>query len=371
MKSNAKSKIIILITLGIVFILLTINSTNLILDTGNSYPCSEYSNDISFIKENLKTSQVSEPIFIDGNSGWVDFKNDGNCTGSGTYSDPYIIEDLVIDGRGSKNGENCIWIENSNVYFTIENCTLYNAISQFPPGEYKAGIKLSNVNNSLIIMNNCSWTYYGIYLSLCYHNIIARNIADMNYRFGIGITVSNNNIISGNSATNNMLDGISCGGNNNIISGNNASNNGVSGIYVYGVNNILSENTISFNVVNGINSVNSHENKITENTISFNGANGIYLEGSNWNDITENNVFNNSQFGIYLKSSDENIISANILQGNDGCFIEIDCEGNTFSDNGDCIYSQDDGIIPGYNLFVLFGILSVVVFILSKKLKKS
>lgn len=371
MKSNAKSKIIILITLGIVFILLSINSTNLILDTGNSYPCSEYSNDISFIKENLKTSQVSEPIFIDGNSGWVDFKNDGNCTGSGTYSDPYIIEDLVIDGRGSKNGENCIWIENSNVYFTIENCTLYNAISCYPPGEYKAGIKLSNVNNSLVIMNNCSMTYYGIYLSGCYHNIIARNTANYNYRFGIGIVVSNNNIISGNTANNNMLDGISCGGNSNFISGNNASNNGVSGIYVYGVNNFLSGNAISFNSVNGINLVASHRNKITENIISFDDANGIYLEGSNWNDITENKVFNNSQFGIYLKNSDDNIVSGNTLQGNDGCFIEIDCVGNTFSDNGDCIYGQDDGIIPGYNLFVLFGILSVVVFILSKKLKKS
>jgi len=36
--------------------------------------------------------------------------------------------------------------------------------------------------------------------------------------------------------------------------------------------------------------------------------------------------------------------------------------------NGD---GDGDGIIPGYNLFLLLGILSVVIIIMSKKLKKS
>ena len=63
----------------------------------------------------------------------------------------------------------------------------------------------------------------------------------------------------------------------------------------------------------------------------------------------------------------------NILIGNDECIIEEDCVGNTFSDNGACTYGQGDGngVIPGYNLIFLIGILSVVSIILSKKLKKT
>ena len=38
------------------------------------------------------------------------------CSGSGTWGDPYIIEDLVIDGEGITDG---IEIRNSNVFFKI------------------------------------------------------------------------------------------------------------------------------------------------------------------------------------------------------------------------------------------------------------
>ena len=64
--------------------------------------------------------------------------------------------------------------------------------------------------------------------------------------------------------------------------------------------------------------------------------------------------------------------------GNSICISEYkNCQGNKFSDNGSCTYGETDGEsdgeqpIPGYNLFFLLGILSVVVIILSKKLKKS
>ena len=80
--------------------------------------------DISLKNLNLKSSKISKKIYIDGNQGWIDFRNAGNCTGSGTYSDPYIIKDLVIDGESSGN---CILIENSDGYFLIQNCTLYNS----------------------------------------------------------------------------------------------------------------------------------------------------------------------------------------------------------------------------------------------------
>jgi hypothetical protein len=58
----------------------------------------EIINKIRSTNEFLKTSEVSGKIFINGTSDWVDFKNAGKCSGEGTYSIPYVIEDLVIDG---------------------------------------------------------------------------------------------------------------------------------------------------------------------------------------------------------------------------------------------------------------------------------
>jgi len=148
-KSNAKSKIIILFTLGILFALVPMIAVNLSFITANSNKSSDYSDECNFDNENLKISAVSGKIHILNNSGWIDFKNDGNCTGNGTYSDPYLIEDLVIDGQGSGG---CIQIANSDVYFKIENCTVY-----YSGGEtYNDGIVLDRVSNGSLINNNVS-----------------------------------------------------------------------------------------------------------------------------------------------------------------------------------------------------------------------
>ena len=102
MKSNAKIKIVmLLITLGIFFALVPIITTNLGFIDGNSIKSLDYSDDINLDNENLKISVLSEKIHIINNSGWIDLRNADNCTGQGIYSDPYVIEDLEIDGGGS------------------------------------------------------------------------------------------------------------------------------------------------------------------------------------------------------------------------------------------------------------------------------
>ncbi len=66
MKSNAKLKIISLITFGILFAIVLMIIVNPSLTTGNS-------KEITFDKEKLKISAVSGKIHIINNSGWVDF----------------------------------------------------------------------------------------------------------------------------------------------------------------------------------------------------------------------------------------------------------------------------------------------------------
>ncbi|MFX1461531.1 MAG: NosD domain-containing protein, partial [Promethearchaeota archaeon] len=212
MKLKAKLKIIILITLGILFALAPRSTINPSLITGNN-------NVINLDNENLKISAVSGKIHIINNSGWIDFRNAGNCTGNGTYSDPYVIEDLVIDGGGSGS---CILIENSDVYFKIENCTVYDSGDIW--GD--AGIKLLGVSNGTLISNNASINYSGIFLKYSNYITISGNIASNNIYHGMVLEDSNYNNISGNIACNNTWDGIRLSlSDNNTISENTISSN--------------------------------------------------------------------------------------------------------------------------------------------------
>ncbi len=77
--------------------------------------------------------------------------------GAGTWSNPYVIENVTIDANGGSYG---IGIDNSNVYFRIKNCTIINATLS----SNSAGIGINNVTNGLIIGNNCSFNAVGIYL---------------------------------------------------------------------------------------------------------------------------------------------------------------------------------------------------------------
>ena len=56
------------------------------------------------------------PVFIDGNgtNNWVWAVSQPWCHGSGTWDDPYTIENLIINGNGA---EACIKIRDSNAFF--------------------------------------------------------------------------------------------------------------------------------------------------------------------------------------------------------------------------------------------------------------
>jgi len=327
MKSNLKLVKVILFTLGILYIFFPIIANNLNYIIGNSDNTMTYGVDFSLDNENLKFSKVSGPIYIDNNepsSNWSVAEGAGLCTGNGTYSNPYIIEDLVINGGGSGS---CILIENSDVYFRIENCTVYNA-----GGDPDAGILLSHVNNSQLIGNTASDNgEYGICLFFSDYNNISGNTANDNGNEGIKLINSDYNIVSGNIANSNYDGGIG-----------------------------LSES--DYNIVSG-------------STTRYNDAYGIALASDSNNNHISGNTANDNYYGIYLSLSDYNTISGNTLIGNTECIIEENCQRNTFSDNGDCTYGESDGegdgAIPGYNIFFLLGILSILVILISKGVKKT
>ncbi len=296
MQYNLKTKTVFFMILGIIFALSLIINNNLNFNAGNSDKSSEYSDDINFDNENLKISALSGKIHIDTN--WTAAKNAGICTGNGTYSEPYVIEDLVIDGGYSGN---CIWIRNSDVYFRIENCTLYNSGANY--GD--AGIRLIKVSNGQIIDNDCSNNRnFGIFLSnYCNNNTISGNTANSNDN-GIVLSYSDNNTLSGNIANNNYnwygIDLYSS--DNNTLSGNNATSNLNGIVLFYSDNNILSENIANSNNYNGIYLHGSHYNTVTQNMMkynSFTGGAGLGIpatgDSSSGNSIFLNCFINNSK----------------------------------------------------------------------------
>ena len=236
------------------------------------------------------------------------------CSGSGTLGDPYIIENVVIDGSGS---DICIRIINSNVYFKIRNCTLINGA---------AGILIENSNYGNLVNNSCSnHIAYGIYIRYNCNNInVTRNVANGNSEYGIYLYAPT----TGQAC--NYID----------IWNNTVNSNDKHGIYLYAsdgscrYNNIWN-NTVNLNTEHGIYLFRSNDCTISNNKVNFNNKNCIWLDQSDNNDITQNLVKNCSEIGIKLTSSDYNIITKNKVENCtlwDGIEVRWSA-GNTISNN--------------------------------------
>ncbi|MFX1464254.1 MAG: right-handed parallel beta-helix repeat-containing protein, partial [Promethearchaeota archaeon] len=198
---NLKNKKLIFLFSLFVFLVL-------IFAVGNNLGMMDDRNNVIQQSFEVKSASVVAPFTIDndvsngaGDYTWVEAILEPWCSGSGTELDPYVIEDLIIDGGGSGNG---IAIRDSNVFFRIENCTVYNS------GQYDAGISLDNTYNGNLIGNNCSNNYYGILLfNGCNNNNITGNTANNNLDSGIYLAnACFENNITGNIANNNLVCGI-------------------------------------------------------------------------------------------------------------------------------------------------------------------
>ena len=212
------------------------------------------------------------------------------CNGSGTWADPYVIENVTIDAGGSGS---CITISNSNVFFTIRNSTFTGA------GNSESGIKLESTSNGILLNNTCENNYYGIYL--------------FNY--------CDNNLILNNTVFNNNLDGIVL---DNYCDNNSIINNDIfySAIYFkdYCKNNNIIANKIK---LNSILLARASYNNLSENRLE---EGRITLTRSDWNNITRNEIKNDDYGERILDSNNNDIFNNTIVNCNE--------QGIEF-DNGD------------------------------------
>jgi parallel beta-helix repeat protein len=82
---------------------------------------------------------------------------------------------------------------------------------------------------------------------------------------------------------------------------------------------------------------------------------------------------NNRGYGVFLVESNYNTVSDNILRLNrEGCVADEGGIGNTFNNNICEEWTEDgngDGVtfIPGYNLALIIGVISIISAILLRK----
>ena len=69
---------------------------------------------LSFYGVTQNSSIAPQTIYLSGNQEWQYYRSVNKCSGQGIFSDPYVIEDLVIDAGGMGS---CIKIENSDTFF--------------------------------------------------------------------------------------------------------------------------------------------------------------------------------------------------------------------------------------------------------------
>ena len=268
-------------------------------------------------KINLKTAGywdlTGSPILIDDSDITKNWSYTAStydwCSGNGTWNEPYLIENVTIDGQGTVT---CLTILHSKTaYFVIRNCTLFNSFTD----SGNANLLLDDVNNGLLINNTCYDGRSGIYL-------------DNN---------SDNNTIVENILRDNIVDGIyfwdGCGGNK--IANNTLINNDYFGIHLrwYSNGNNITDNIIKYNgwgtfnfpEMSGIYIDTCWDNIISDNEITNNNRNGIYVYDLCYdNIIINNNLSENSYSGIRINvNTDRTIITNNLIMDNNyGIIIE-------------------------------------------------
>ena len=268
--------------------------------------------------------QGHAPIVINGDSEFT--MNNGVTGGSGTSSDPYVIDNWYINSCCLKAG---IDIRNTDASFVIQKVYIHNLGAPF---NTIPGVVFSNVTNGVLIDSMIEGFQEGI----------------SNSPSGVFIT-SSSLYISGNSITASSGTAIFLRAPTNVeVSANYVSsdpNNPSSGLYVLYGNNVWVENNTFLNLDTAIFFGRSTSFLISGNQVQGNRQTGISIDESNDFQVTYNIVADTSGgapgIGIRVTNSggDGLMISNNTIAQNDvGVSIEssgdLYVSGNTIDGNG-------------------------------------
>ncbi len=136
-----------------------------------------------------------EPIYIYGNSGFN--VENGVFSGSGTASDPYIIEGWRIDRPNADYG---IYIDHTTAHFVIRDCVI--------EGTRQAGIYLNSVRNGHVENVQIGRSGTAVHLLNASYNRFEGNVFAENLYGIVAMADSQGNVVTGNSFLRNGQHGV-------------------------------------------------------------------------------------------------------------------------------------------------------------------
>ena len=276
------------------------------------------------------------PIKINDDTEFISQAIANGWSGSGTNSDPYIINNYTIDALGYSYG---IFIANTTFNFIVNDTEIFNASLKNWDYDVGASIALFNCTNGTVMKNNLHHSSIGIYTEDTFNMTLRGNYIE-SCSYGVySATNSNESKIKGNVmliCTNGVYLSYTS---NSQISGNylvGSANDAVGS--VGSINNIISNNTIESNS-RGIYFFNSNNNDITKNKINGTIDQGMMITDSDNNEISYNRISYSLEEGIYLnkiwnQGSTYNTIHHNSLYYNNGSSDSYDPMGVQAQDRG-------------------------------------
>lgn len=286
-----------------------------------------------------------EPIYITNNNS---FTPEG-FSGSGTDTDPYVLENCRITNNTEPN---LIWIINTDAYFIIRN-NFIDGINKSPTGIY-----LSKVTNGVVEKNTIINTNQAIHSAWNSNNNVITNNTIKDNNDGITASYSHNSTYTYNKIFNNTGDGIYFRENlqarryleGNIISNNTIYDNDGDGIYIEcGTNNLVINNSV-VNNEGGVEILDGEKNTIHNNRI-IGTEGGLYI-GNDFtkkflfyasSNITSNIIMHGgglsiNSWGDFVAEGPNNVSKNIIIQNKIG--LSVDSPNYTITEN--IIYSNDE-----------------------------
>lgn len=247
---------------------------------------------IGWLVSRLAEHTTHSPILINGNAGFT--HANGVVSGSGTASDPYIIERWAINATRSPG----IQIQNTTDWFVVQFCSISGGgdISGFCRF---AGICLLNSTNGIVANCTCSNKVNGIWLISSSNNTLMCNTCQ-NDAIGIGVSESSNITLENNKCSKDGT-GMVLEDSSNVTVVYDSCSSCADGICIFwGINNTVAHNHCSSNAFCGITLDPARGTALISNTLTDNLLYGVEIDAGSSNTIS-NNAFigNNRASGSY------------------------------------------------------------------------
>ncbi|MFX0102788.1 MAG: right-handed parallel beta-helix repeat-containing protein [Candidatus Hodarchaeota archaeon] len=277
----------------------------------------------------LSNLTVHAPIIINNNSELELFVA-GNGT-NGTAGNPHVISNYYINCNNSSQG---IFIQNTDLHLTIENCRISNA--SFKLGDtVDSGIQLINVSNVLFKNNTFDYNYNGVSFYNSTNITLIENKFHYNYLGGLMIANSGNNTLRNNS----FLDcgfGL-IGSFEEVASQDIDLSNRMNGGYLYYLKDQVGHLNITFETGSELILVNCSDLIIRDLHFTNTSAGIVLLYSSNIS-ILSNNFTETNLYGIYLFESNNTSIIDNYISRTGYSLVINKCNdtsiiSNTIIDN--------------------------------------